>query len=93
VFIAGHFYDKITIVKHSIIIHYHEINLKGNNRGWFEAHLQNHISAALKGLSYKTVRKTAGRMFVELAEDSPVEEIKNRKRRRKSNRFNRDSRN
>jgi thiamine biosynthesis protein ThiI len=73
-----HLYDKITRVKHSIIIHYHEINLKGNNRGWFESHLQNHITSALKGLSYKKIRKTAGRMFVELSEDSPVEEIKNR---------------
>ena len=65
-------------MKNTIIIHYHEINLKGNNRGWFEAHLQNHISSALKGLSYKNVRKNGGRMFVDLVEDSPVDEISSR---------------
>jgi thiamine biosynthesis protein ThiI len=65
-------------VKRAIIIHYHEINLKGNNRGWFEAHLQNHITAALKGLKYQKVRKISGRLIVELSEDSPTEELERR---------------
>jgi thiamine biosynthesis protein ThiI len=62
-------------VKQAIIIHYHEINLKGKNRGWFESYLQNHITSSLKGLSYQNVRKNAGRMFINLAPDSPSEEI------------------
>ena len=65
-------------MKRAIIIHYHEINLKGNNRGWFEAHLQNHITAALKGLKYHKVRKISGRLIVELSEDSPTEELERR---------------
>ncbi len=65
-------------MKRAIIIHYHEINLKGNNRGWFEAHLQNHIPAALKGLKYHKVRKISGRLIVELSEDSPTEELERR---------------
>jgi len=65
-------------VKRTIIIHYHEINLKGNNRGWFEAHLQNHIASLLKGVTYKNVRKIAGRMIIELVPDSPIDEITRR---------------
>jgi thiamine biosynthesis protein ThiI len=78
VFIGRLLCDKITIVKRKIIIHYHEINLKGNNRGWFEAHLQNHITSILKGLLYKNVRKIAGRMIIELLQDSPIDEISRR---------------
>jgi len=78
VFIGEHLYAKITGVKRTIIIHYHEINLKGNNRGWFEAHLQNHITSLLKGVTYKNVRKIAGRMIIELVQDSPIEEITRR---------------
>ncbi len=74
-FIERNLCAKIRGVKHSIIIHYHEINLKGNNRGWFEAHLQNHITATLKGLPYGKVRKIAGRMLVELLPDSPTDAI------------------
>jgi len=62
-------------VKQSIIIHYHEINLKGNNRGWFEAHLQNHITSILKGLTYGNVRKFSGRMIISLSSDSPLDEM------------------
>jgi thiamine biosynthesis protein ThiI len=65
-------------VRQAIIIHYHEINLKGRNRGWFESYLQNHITSALKGLTYENVRKISGRMIVNLLPDSPVEAIKDR---------------
>jgi thiamine biosynthesis protein ThiI len=65
-------------VKQTILVHYHEINLKGNNRGWFEAHLQQHIVSLLKGLPYDSIRRFAGRLLIELAPDSPVEEISRR---------------
>ncbi len=71
---------KITVVKRTILIHYHEINLKGNNRGWFETHLQQHISSILKGLSYESVQRFAGRLLIGLVADSPVEEIVRRLR-------------
>jgi tRNA uracil 4-sulfurtransferase len=62
-------------VKRSIIVHYHEINLKGNNRSWFEVHLQQHIVALLKGLPYHYIQRFAGRLIIGLTEDSPVEDI------------------
>ena len=65
-------------MKRTILIHYHEINLKGNNRGWFEAHLQQHIVSLLKGLAYASVQRFAGRLLIELNSESPLEEITNR---------------
>ena len=65
-------------VKRTILIHYHEINLKGNNRGWFEAHLHQHVVSILKGLPHDSIQRFAGRLAVKLLPDSPIEEITNR---------------
>jgi tRNA uracil 4-sulfurtransferase len=69
---------KITAVKNIILVHYHEINLKGNNRGWFEAHLQQNVASILKGLAFGQVERYAGRLFIKLVPESPVMEIANR---------------
>ena len=65
-------------MKQIILIHYHEINLKGNNRGWFENHLQQHIVLLLKGLACGSVQRFAGRLLIEMKADSPVHEITRR---------------
>jgi tRNA uracil 4-sulfurtransferase len=65
-------------VKQTILLHYHEINLKGNNRGWFEAHLQQHIASRLKGLPVGSIQRFGGRLVVELHPESPVEDITRR---------------
>ncbi|MDI9612463.1 MAG: tRNA uracil 4-sulfurtransferase ThiI [Acidobacteriota bacterium] len=65
-------------MKRAILIHYHEINLKGNNRRWFEACLERHVVRILAGLETGSVRRFAGRLLVELVEGSPVEEITRR---------------
>jgi thiamine biosynthesis protein ThiI len=62
-------------VKRTILIHYHEINLKRNNRAWFETHLLQNVISILEGLRYKLVQRFAGRLLIELTPDSPVEEI------------------
>ena len=67
-------------MKQTILVHYHEINLKGNNRGWFEAHLRQNIASILKGLDYESIRRYAGRLLIELSPDSPTEEIEHRLR-------------
>jgi tRNA uracil 4-sulfurtransferase len=69
---------KITVVKRSILAHYHEINLKGNNRGWFETRLQQHVDSLLKDLSRESVQRFAGRLNIGLGPESPVEEIAHR---------------
>jgi thiamine biosynthesis protein ThiI len=65
-------------VKRSIIVHFHEINLKGNNRGWFESHLQQHIAAVLKELPRRHIQRFAGRLIIGLDDNSPAEEIARR---------------
>jgi thiamine biosynthesis protein ThiI len=65
-------------VKQIVLIHYHEINLKKNNRGWFETRLFEHVQALLRDLPHEGVRRFAGRMLVVLSSESPVEEIRRR---------------
>ncbi|HTY63422.1 MAG TPA: tRNA uracil 4-sulfurtransferase ThiI [Acidobacteriota bacterium] len=62
-------------VKRTIVAHYHEINLKGKNRGWFENHLHQHVAALLKGTGHDSVQRFAGRLLITLHPDSPLEEI------------------
>ena len=46
-----------------ILIHYHEISLKGKNRSWFERQLINNIKCQLSGLPCKKINLTAARIF------------------------------
>ena len=46
-----------------ILIHYHEISLKGKNRSWFERILIRNIKRQLKGLPLSKVHLSAARIF------------------------------
>ena len=46
-----------------ILIHYHEISLKGKNRSWFERQLIKNIKRQLFGLPFAMVNLTAARIF------------------------------
>ncbi|MCZ6635322.1 MAG: tRNA 4-thiouridine(8) synthase ThiI [bacterium] len=61
-----------------ILIHYHEIGLKGKNRGRFERQLQSNINRALKGLSRGPVQRLYGRIILKLKPDSPIGVIRDR---------------
>ena len=50
-----------------ILIHYHEIALKGKNRSWFERQLIDNIKNQLLGLPYSKVHLTAARIFFGLS--------------------------
>lgn len=65
-------------MRRTVLIHYHEINLKRSNRGWFENRLKTHLEGLLKSLSYRGMRRTAGRLFIDLHPDSPFQEIERR---------------
>ena len=69
---------KIRHVKRTIVAHYHEINLKGKNRGWFENTLHQHLVSLLKDLTYESIQRFAGRLILALRPDSPLEEITRR---------------
>lgn len=55
-----------------IIVHYHEIALKGGNRAWFERQLLENVSRALRGVKHAGVRRISGRLLVQLQSDTPV---------------------
>jgi thiamine biosynthesis protein ThiI len=67
-------------VKQTIVAHFHEINLKGNNRGWFEAKLHHHVKSLLSDLPHEGVIRFRGRLLVGLRTDSPVAEFERRLR-------------
>jgi tRNA uracil 4-sulfurtransferase len=67
-------------VNQAVIAHYHEINLKGNNRGWFESRLHRHVETMLRDLPHDGVRRFHGRLLVALRPDSPAHEIARRLR-------------
>ena len=46
-----------------ILIHYHEISLKGKNRNWFERQLISNIKHQLFNLPYTKIHLTAARIF------------------------------
>jgi thiamine biosynthesis protein ThiI len=54
----------------SIIVHYQEIALKGNNRPWFIARLARNLREATRGLGVREVRVLMGRLEVVLDENS-----------------------
>ncbi|MBT3602293.1 MAG: tRNA 4-thiouridine(8) synthase ThiI, partial [Candidatus Latescibacteria bacterium] len=64
--------------EHLFLIHYHEIGLKGKNRGRFEQRLQRNIDRSLKAVPRGAVRRLQGRMILELTPDSPLDVIKER---------------
>ena len=47
-----------------VIVHYHELALKGRNRQYFEQHLVRNIRWALKGLGVKRVENLRSRIRV-----------------------------
>jgi len=59
-----------------MLIHYHEIGLKGRNRGRFENRLVHNIERALKDVSRGPVRRVPGRILMDFAPDSPRQTIR-----------------
>lgn len=67
-------------MKRTILLHYHEISLKGGNRGWFENQLIRHVRALLSDLPHGEIRQIAGRLIIDVGSDAPVEEFERRLR-------------
>ena len=59
-----------------MLIHYHEIGLKGRNRGRFENLLVHNIERALKDVPSGPVRRISGRILMDFAPDSPRQTIR-----------------
>lgn len=57
----------------ALVVHFHEIGLKGRNREFFEDALARNLRRALRGTGYKRVRKGFGRVVVDLEPDGLVQ--------------------
>jgi len=57
-----------------IVVHYHELWLKGRNRRFFLGKLFTALRLALQGLPIQRIEQPGDRFLVRLAEDAPVDE-------------------
>ncbi len=62
----------------SIIVHYQEIALKGNNRPWFIARLVRNLRQGTADLGVREVRVLMGRIEVVLGEDADWQRVRDR---------------
>ena len=56
--------------KHVIIVHYHELSLKGKNRNWFEKTLLKNIKRHLCNLPFTNISRLSGRIIIEEIDSS-----------------------
>ena len=54
--------------RHGVVVHYHEIALKGRNRGYFEHRLVRNLREALHGCTYDDIDVLSGRFLVRTPE-------------------------
>jgi thiamine biosynthesis protein ThiI len=57
----------------SLVVHYHEVGLKGRNRDFFERTLARNVKRALRGTGYGKIRRVFGRLLVDLKPDALVD--------------------
>lgn len=62
----------------SVVVHYQEIALKGNNRPWFVARLARNLRLATKGTGVREVRVLMGRIELVLDEGAQWETVRDR---------------
>jgi thiamine biosynthesis protein ThiI len=65
-------------VTRGILVHYHEIALKGRNRSFFLKQLAANLRAATRGLDVGPIRRLAGRLFLTMREETPWPEVRDR---------------
>jgi len=62
----------------SIVVHYQEIALKGNNRPWFISRLVRNLRRATSGLDIRAVRALMGRIEIQLGPETSWPEVRDR---------------
>ena len=63
--------------KHVIIVHYHELSLKGKNRNWFEKTLLKNIKRHLYNLPFSNISRLSGRIIIEEIDSSLLDQYIN----------------
>jgi thiamine biosynthesis protein ThiI len=54
----------------SVVVHYSEIGLKGDNRPFFERHLVKNIKIAIRNTNYESVKRSYGNIIIRLRKDA-----------------------
>jgi thiamine biosynthesis protein ThiI len=62
----------------ALVVHYHEVGLKGRNRQFFEETLARNLRRALRATGYGRMRRSFGRIVIDLEEGAPLEEAATR---------------
>ena len=62
----------------ALVVHYHEIGLKGRNRNFFENTLARNLKRALRGTGYKKLRQGFGRVMIDFGPDASPDEAAER---------------
>jgi tRNA uracil 4-sulfurtransferase len=57
-----------------LVVHYHEISLKGRNRDFFEETLARNLKRALRGTGYERIRRGFGRITVDFKPENRLED-------------------
>ncbi|MDO8880669.1 MAG: tRNA uracil 4-sulfurtransferase ThiI [Coriobacteriia bacterium] len=63
------------MAERTALVHYHEIGLKGHNRGDFERRLETNLRRAVVGLTEGSVRRIASRLLVPVTDPAHAEEL------------------
>ncbi|MDZ4166750.1 MAG: tRNA uracil 4-sulfurtransferase ThiI [Coriobacteriia bacterium] len=63
------------MAERTALVHYHEIGLKGHNRGDFERRLETNLRRAVTGLTEGRVRRIASRLLVPMTDPAHAEEL------------------
>ncbi|MGH2749314.1 MAG: tRNA uracil 4-sulfurtransferase ThiI [Actinomycetota bacterium] len=58
----------------ALVIHYHEISLKGRNRDFFEDTLARNLKRALRGTGYDRIRRGFGRLTIDFKPENRFDE-------------------
>ena len=58
-----------------VVVHYHEVGLKGRNRPFFLSTLEKNLRRATAGLGVKAVERASGRILLWLEPDAPWEPL------------------
>lgn len=61
-----------------VVVHYHEVGLKGRNRPFFLGTLEKNLRRATAGLGVKEVERASGRILLWLEPDAPWERLRER---------------
>ena len=58
--------------QYCILVHYHELGLKKDNKIWFEKIFQQNISAHINNLKFQNINSYASRVFIYGFNENPI---------------------